>query len=278
VLDTFKLVSASFGQWQGVDGGDRAELIDDDNFRYLRLEFEGDVLVGATCLGWTEHVGVLRGLIQSRPRLGPWKQRLMDDPRFGDTILDFNLYFLGFKLNSLKNDGVYDRGAFDVPNAVAAAKAMLEGGDYLVLFDLEGPYFMPPLRSTPVDDPPLHAEDAGLSAAQLRLKAAGELRGALAGLVAKGTQARVRAGDVHDCEAILDVTLHADRWYERVLRAFDDWESLVLNRGGAIIQPLFVLGAATWKECYSKTGAKPDLDVLRRGVDAALARNQQLDL
>jgi NADPH-dependent 2,4-dienoyl-CoA reductase/sulfur reductase-like enzyme len=80
VLDTFKLVSASFGQWQGVPGGDRAELIDDARFRYLRLEFDGDILVGATTLGLTEHVGVLRGLIQSRPKLGAWKQRLMQDP------------------------------------------------------------------------------------------------------------------------------------------------------------------------------------------------------
>jgi NADPH-dependent 2,4-dienoyl-CoA reductase/sulfur reductase-like enzyme len=80
VLDTFKLVSASFGQWQGVPGGDRAELIDEAGFRYLRLEFDGDILVGATTLGLTEHVGVLRGLIQSRPKLGAWKQRLMQDP------------------------------------------------------------------------------------------------------------------------------------------------------------------------------------------------------
>jgi len=31
------------------------------------------VLVGATAIGLTEHVGVLRGLIEGRVRLGPWK-------------------------------------------------------------------------------------------------------------------------------------------------------------------------------------------------------------
>ena len=80
VLDTFGLVSASFGQWQGVAGGDHTELSDESAFKYLRLEFDGDVLVGATSLGLTEHVGVIRGLIQSRTRLGPWKAHLMRDP------------------------------------------------------------------------------------------------------------------------------------------------------------------------------------------------------
>ena len=80
VLDTFGLVSSSFGQWQGVKGGDHTELTDADAFKYLRLEFDGDVLVGATSVGLTEHVGILRGLIQSRTRLGPWKAHLMHDP------------------------------------------------------------------------------------------------------------------------------------------------------------------------------------------------------
>lgn len=80
VLDTFGLISASFGQWQGVPGGEGTEVTDEAAFRYLRLEFDGDVLVGATSLGLTEHVGVLRGLIQSRTRLGLWKARLMLDP------------------------------------------------------------------------------------------------------------------------------------------------------------------------------------------------------
>jgi NAD(P)H-nitrite reductase large subunit len=80
VLDTFGLVSTSFGKWQGVAGGSGVELADAAEHRYLRLEFDGDVLAGATCLGHTEHVGVLRGLIQRRTRLGRWKDRLLADP------------------------------------------------------------------------------------------------------------------------------------------------------------------------------------------------------
>jgi NAD(P)H-nitrite reductase large subunit len=80
VLDTLGLISSSFGQWMGVPGGERAELVDGENFKYLCLEFKDDVLVGATSLGLTQHVGILRGLIQSRIRLREWKDRLLKDP------------------------------------------------------------------------------------------------------------------------------------------------------------------------------------------------------
>jgi NADPH-dependent 2,4-dienoyl-CoA reductase/sulfur reductase-like enzyme len=80
VLDTLGLVSSSFGEWQGVPGGEHAEVLDADNYRFLRLEFGGDVLVGANSVGLTEHVGVLRGLIQSRTRLGHLKDRLLQNP------------------------------------------------------------------------------------------------------------------------------------------------------------------------------------------------------
>jgi NAD(P)H-nitrite reductase large subunit len=83
VLDTLGLVASSFGQWQGVppsEGGGSAELRDDASFRYLRLEFQGDRLIGATSLGLTQHVGVIRGLIQGRVALGEWKAKLLRDP------------------------------------------------------------------------------------------------------------------------------------------------------------------------------------------------------
>jgi NADPH-dependent 2,4-dienoyl-CoA reductase/sulfur reductase-like enzyme len=80
VLSTLGLISSSFGAWGGVDGGDSAQLLDRDGFRYINLQFADDVLVGATGLGLTQHVGALRGLIQGRHRLGVWKARLRDDP------------------------------------------------------------------------------------------------------------------------------------------------------------------------------------------------------
>ena len=80
VLATMGLISSSFGLWMGIDGGDSAELLNRDEFRYLNLQFEDDVLVGASSLGWTEHVGVVRGLIQSRTKLRSWKEKLKTDP------------------------------------------------------------------------------------------------------------------------------------------------------------------------------------------------------
>lgn len=80
VLDTMGLISSSYGLWMGVDGGDSVQLCDEDRFRYLSLQFEDDVLVGAQALGLTQHVGVLRGLIQTRLKLDKWKDHLMKDP------------------------------------------------------------------------------------------------------------------------------------------------------------------------------------------------------
>ncbi len=80
VLDTLGLISSSFGLWMGDEGGESAELLNRERYRYLNLQFADDVLVGATSLGLTEHVGVLRGLIQTRTRLGVWKERLVKDP------------------------------------------------------------------------------------------------------------------------------------------------------------------------------------------------------
>lgn len=80
VLDTMGLISSSFGLWQGAPGGETAKLIDEANFKYLKLEFLGDKLVGAQCVGMTDHVGMLRGLIQTGLPLGVWKSRLLQSP------------------------------------------------------------------------------------------------------------------------------------------------------------------------------------------------------
>ena len=63
-----------------MPGGESAEVLDESRYRYLNLQFDGDRLVGANCVGFSEHVGALRGLIEGRVRLGAWKRRLLDDP------------------------------------------------------------------------------------------------------------------------------------------------------------------------------------------------------
>jgi NAD(P)H-nitrite reductase large subunit len=80
VLDALGLISTSFGQWWGAEGGEGVERCDEERYRYLSLQFRGDVLIGATSIGWTDHVGALRGLVQGRLRLGAWKEKLLEDP------------------------------------------------------------------------------------------------------------------------------------------------------------------------------------------------------
>jgi NAD(P)H-nitrite reductase large subunit len=80
VLDTLGLISSSFGQWAGVEGGQYVEHTNPDQYQYIRLEFDRDRLIGATSLGLTDHIGALRGLIQTRVALGEWKDKLLEDP------------------------------------------------------------------------------------------------------------------------------------------------------------------------------------------------------
>ena len=80
VLDTAGLISASFGRWEGAKKGDFAEAADPGAYRYVRLAFAGDKLIGALALGRTDHIGVLRGLIQTGVPLGDWKLKLKADP------------------------------------------------------------------------------------------------------------------------------------------------------------------------------------------------------
>ncbi|MFY7980538.1 MAG: NAD(P)/FAD-dependent oxidoreductase, partial [Limnohabitans sp.] len=64
VLDTLGLISTSFGNWEGVAGGQSAVLTDKAAGRHLSLQFKDDVMVGCNSVGWTEHVGVMRGLVE----------------------------------------------------------------------------------------------------------------------------------------------------------------------------------------------------------------------
>lgn len=70
--------------------------------------------------------------------------KLLQDPRFGNMALDFNLFFLGFKPDSVRIENPGD-AAYDFPAAISSAKAVLENGDYFTLFDLNHPFHLSPL-------------------------------------------------------------------------------------------------------------------------------------
>ena len=80
VLDTLGLISTSFGNWQGVDGGEHAQLTDQAAGKHLSLQFKDDIMVGCNSVGSTDHVGVMRGLVEGQVRLGAWKDKLKQDP------------------------------------------------------------------------------------------------------------------------------------------------------------------------------------------------------
>ena len=89
VLDTAGLISTSVGLFDGVEGGEEAEDLNEQRFKYIRLTFKGDYMIGALTLGRTDQVGVLRGLIHTPVSLGPWKQKLMADPaKFVEAYID----------------------------------------------------------------------------------------------------------------------------------------------------------------------------------------------
>jgi len=80
VLDTMGMVSASFGKWDGVPGGQHVELTDRGAGRHLSLQFDGDRMIGCNAIGWTQHIGAMRGLVEGQVSLGEWKDKLLHDP------------------------------------------------------------------------------------------------------------------------------------------------------------------------------------------------------
>ena len=76
VLDTFGLISASFGQWQGIEGGDATALADGSTFKYLRLVFDGDVLIGHRS-AQASHLGNIAYLEKRRIAFDPVREQVM---------------------------------------------------------------------------------------------------------------------------------------------------------------------------------------------------------
>jgi NAD(P)H-nitrite reductase large subunit len=85
VVDLCGLQGASFGRWSDA-AGETATIDDPAGFVYRRLVFGDDHLCGAILLGRASDlgnlvdVGMIKGLIQTRAALGPWKQFLKDNP------------------------------------------------------------------------------------------------------------------------------------------------------------------------------------------------------
>ena len=199
-------------------------------------------------------------------------RRFMQDKRFGDSILDFNLFFLGFKSDRLKTDGVYDRTVFDFPNAVAAAQALLSGGDYFTLFDLEGPYFMAPLRSEPSEEQLQPADGVSRRRSCARRRWARSRRCSPMPWPSPPPSRRLawrrsapRSRRSADSEQQLMPQLH---------RAFDDAEIFALIRGEVVSGPLDVLAKIAEKACDDGVDPECRRKTLIDGLQARWRRVQ----
>jgi hypothetical protein len=168
-------------------------------------------------------------------------RRFMRDERFGNTVLDFNMYFLGFKVDALTSDGEYVDAAYDFSNAISSAKALLADGDYLRLFDLDGDYYMPPLSVAPPEDE-LAPEDEKLTARQLRETAMDEILAPLQDLLAMRERQKPIAVDEF-CAEIEELAEERDELQKQFFRAFNDTEIFVLVRGGI---PDFIVNSLQW--------------------------------
>jgi hypothetical protein len=91
--------------------------------------------------------------------------RLLDQPEFADAVLDFNLFYLGFRKDYVREaSGELNPAVFDFPSALNSAREVYRGGDYFKIFEFEQPLFLPPLEPAEIRKP----EDAKLSVEQNR--------------------------------------------------------------------------------------------------------------
>ena len=85
IVEVCHLDIASFGAWDDATA-EALEGIRAERSAYRKLLWKGDRVIGAMLLGpsediWTTNdVGMLKGLVQSGVRLGPWKEHLRRNP------------------------------------------------------------------------------------------------------------------------------------------------------------------------------------------------------
>lgn len=85
IVGACKLEMASFGAWD-EPAAETAVAVRQDRAAYRKLLFTGDRLTGGMIIGrseevWTTNdIGMLKGLVQSGARLGPWKEHLRRNP------------------------------------------------------------------------------------------------------------------------------------------------------------------------------------------------------
>ena len=75
-----KEISNKLLQGENLEGGDSVEIMDSTHHRYLCYQFDRDRLVGATTVGRSHDLGIIKGLIRSKASLGRLKEKLKEQP------------------------------------------------------------------------------------------------------------------------------------------------------------------------------------------------------
>lgn len=218
------------------------------------IEKTSRVLRAGQGIGPFEEMAELEALTQDQVI-----EKLMADDRFADAVLDFNLYFLGYKVDQLKSDGGYVFEAFDFSNAVRSAKAIGTDGDYLTLLDLEGDYYMPPLSETPTEHEKKSDAENKLAAEKLRRRASRELLAHVEALISLADTPSP-APMLELCEVIEEFTDKQLQVTEALFRAFTDEEIFVLYRANIpnfLFDELLKISA---EECRKGKGRSRETD------------------
>ncbi len=96
---------------------------------------------------------------------------LMKDALFGDTVVEFNLSYLGFKSDYLLYPGQSLLSRFfskvEFPSAISSASEIMKNGDYFKIFNLKQPMYATPL----VLNAFFEEEDAGKTTEELLIEA-----------------------------------------------------------------------------------------------------------
>jgi NAD(P)H-nitrite reductase large subunit len=85
ILDACGLQCASFGRWTDTGAG-AMTIVNADRPVYRKLLWSGDQITGAIFagqandLGMLNDVGMVKGIMQTRTSLGPWKEFLRENP------------------------------------------------------------------------------------------------------------------------------------------------------------------------------------------------------
>ncbi len=85
ILDVCGLQNATFGNWDDTNAEDMT-IANRDGFIYRRLLWNDDQITGvvfcgrANDMGMLTDVGMVKGIMQTQTKLGPWKQFLKENP------------------------------------------------------------------------------------------------------------------------------------------------------------------------------------------------------